>query len=72
MHLQPCFGGLGYRVGDLPESERASREVLPLPVFYGITSEEVERICLTVNRWSGRTSSVRCPFSIEGGRSRWR
>jgi dTDP-4-amino-4,6-dideoxygalactose transaminase len=53
MHLQPCFHGLGYREGDLPECERACREVLSLPIFYGITREEVERVCSAVNRHTG-------------------
>jgi dTDP-4-amino-4,6-dideoxygalactose transaminase len=53
MHLQPCFAGLGYRPGDFPESERASGEVLSLPIFYGITAPEIEAVCSAVNRWSG-------------------
>jgi UDP-2-acetamido-2-deoxy-ribo-hexuluronate aminotransferase len=32
LHEQPVFGALGYRLGDFPESERASREVLSLPM----------------------------------------
>lgn len=31
-HEQPVFKNLGYRYGDFPESERASREVLSLPM----------------------------------------
>ncbi|MDI6880390.1 MAG: DegT/DnrJ/EryC1/StrS family aminotransferase, partial [Desulfitobacteriaceae bacterium] len=33
LHLQPCFRFLGFKEGDFPESEKASSEVLSLPMF---------------------------------------
>lgn len=50
LHLQPCFSGLGYGAGDLPESETACREVLSLPIFSGMSIEQVERVYRAVNR----------------------
>jgi dTDP-4-amino-4,6-dideoxygalactose transaminase len=42
LHLQPVFSALGYQPGSLPETERAARENLALPLWAGI-DEGVQR-----------------------------
>ncbi|HEU4455676.1 MAG TPA: DegT/DnrJ/EryC1/StrS family aminotransferase [Longimicrobium sp.] len=44
LHLQPCFRYLGYGEGDFPASERASEEVLSIPVYPELGEDERERV----------------------------
>jgi dTDP-4-amino-4,6-dideoxygalactose transaminase len=48
LHLQPCFSHLGYRPGRLPESERASAEVLSLPVYPELTQGQLDCVIETI------------------------
>ncbi|MBC8647367.1 MAG: DegT/DnrJ/EryC1/StrS family aminotransferase [Thermoanaerobaculia bacterium] len=50
LHLQACFRDLGLTEGDFPESEKAAREVLALPVFPELRDDEVERVAAALLR----------------------
>jgi len=57
LHLQPCFAYLGYKAGDLPESERASKEVLALPMFPELREDEQQRVVAAIAEFYSRYSS---------------
>jgi dTDP-4-amino-4,6-dideoxygalactose transaminase/acetyltransferase-like isoleucine patch superfamily enzyme len=44
LHLQGVFSNLGYKEGDFPVTEQATREVLSLPMFPEMTNAEADRV----------------------------
>jgi dTDP-4-amino-4,6-dideoxygalactose transaminase len=43
-HLQPAFAFLGYRLGDFPQAELLSQEMLSLPMYPGLAEAQVNRV----------------------------
>jgi dTDP-4-amino-4,6-dideoxygalactose transaminase len=48
MHLQECFRYLGCKEGSLPESEKAAKEVLAIPVYPELTSQMMDYVAETI------------------------
>lgn len=48
LHLQNVYFHLGYREGDLPEAEAASRETLALPLYPELKEEDIKKVCATI------------------------
>jgi dTDP-4-amino-4,6-dideoxygalactose transaminase len=44
LHLQPLYASLGGKPGDLRVSERASREVLSLPLYPELLPAQIDRV----------------------------
>jgi dTDP-4-amino-4,6-dideoxygalactose transaminase len=54
LHLQPCFGEMGWRSGMFPVAEKACERVLALPVHPTLTAAEQEHVVATVAQFFGR------------------
>ncbi len=54
LHLQPCFEYLGYKRGAFPESERATQEVISLPVYPELKQSQLDEVIEAVRGFYGR------------------
>lgn len=51
IHLQECYRNLGYKEGDFPVSEEISRTELSLPLYYGMTDDEISYVIEKLNKF---------------------
>ena len=51
LHLQPLYASLGHKAGDFPHAEHAAQEVLSLPMFPELRSEQITRVAEAVSEF---------------------
>jgi len=59
LHEQPAFAPCGYRWGDFPEAEKASRQVLSLPMHPFLTEADQDRVVAAVRAVAGTAQQAR-------------
>ncbi|MFN2493806.1 MAG: DegT/DnrJ/EryC1/StrS family aminotransferase [Pyrinomonadaceae bacterium] len=58
VHLQQGFRHLGYKIGDLPHTERASRETLSLPLYPELQHEALMRVTGAVRSFCEQSLAI--------------
>jgi dTDP-4-amino-4,6-dideoxygalactose transaminase len=51
LHLTPSFKWLGYKPGDFPIAEKFSNEILSLPIFPGMTKDEIDYVIEVIQKF---------------------
>lgn len=51
LHLQKCFGYLGYKKGDFPVSERSSTNTLAIPVYPDLTRQDLDYVAGSIKEF---------------------
>ena len=51
MHLQECYIDLGFKKDDFPIAEEISKTELSIPMYYGMTEEEISYVIEKINEF---------------------
>lgn len=52
MHLQDCYKNLGFKAGDYPIAEEISATELSIPMYYGMSEEEIQYVIDVINEFA--------------------
>ena len=63
MHLQDCFAYLGVKAGAFPESERAAKESLAIPVYPELNDAQAKYVVESIAEFVGQPASVPAELS---------
>lgn len=51
IHLQKAYADLGYHKGDFPAAEEIANTELSLPMYYGMTEDQIQYVIDQLNRF---------------------
>jgi dTDP-4-amino-4,6-dideoxygalactose transaminase len=63
MHLQDCFAYLGIKAGAFPESERAAKESLAIPVYPELNDAQARYVVESIAEFAGQAAPVPAELS---------
>ncbi|HYW19457.1 MAG TPA: DegT/DnrJ/EryC1/StrS family aminotransferase [Nodularia sp. (in: cyanobacteria)] len=60
-HLQPAFSDLGYKLGDFPQAEKLTNQILSLPMYPGLNSNQIKQVVAAITSILGdKTQKLLC------------
>jgi len=65
LHLQKAYESLGYKAGNFPVTERVAREIVSLPMFPQLTTEQQARVVNEIQHFLERASKTPEPTELE-------
>ena len=68
LHLQECFAYLGHKPGAFPESERAAKETLALPIYPELTQPQLQYVAACVREFVAGSAPSEGKFNRSAGR----
>jgi len=66
LHLQECFAYLGYKAGAFPESERAAKETLALPIYPELSQPQLQYVAGCVRDFVAATAPTESKINRTG------